>query len=78
MSSKGRNLLVLLIVCIIIIVGVVIFFKIKHKPIVGLDTIDISDYVYFVNYDKEGKVGVIDKTGKTIIEPQYSDIYIYY
>ena len=76
MSSKGRNLLILLIVCIIIIVGIVVFIKIKHKPIVGLDTIDISDYVYFVNYDKDGKVGVIDKTGKTIIEPQYSDVYI--
>ena len=59
MSSKGRNLLVLLIVCIIIIVGVVIFFKIKHKPIVGLDTIDISDYVYFVNYDKEFQITYI-------------------
>ncbi len=76
MSSKGRNLLILLIVCIIIVVGVVVFFKIKHKPIVGLDTIDISDYIYFVNYNKEGKVGVIDKSGKTIIEPQYSDVYI--
>ena len=68
MSSKGRNLL--------IVVGVVVFFKIKHKPIVGLDTIDISDYIYFVNYNKEGKVGVIDKSGKTIVEPQYSDVYI--
>ena len=76
MNSKTKKLLILLIICIILIIGIVTFIKIRKKPIVGLDTINNSEYIYFVNYDKEGKVGVIDKTGKSIITPQYTDVYI--
>lgn len=76
MNSKIRNLIITIAILLVIIIGIIVFVKISHKPIVGLDTVNLSDYEYFVNYDKDGNVGVIDKSGKSIITPQYSDVYI--
>lgn len=73
-SSKSRVNPALIIIAILIIVGIVVFVinTQKHKKITPTE---VSDYNYFVT-EIDGKYGVIDKTGKTIIEPQYEYIQI--
>lgn len=73
-SSKSRVNPALIIIAILIIVGIVVFAinTQKHKKITPTE---VSNYNYFVTEIDE-KYGVIDKTGKTIIEPQYEYIQI--
>ena len=73
-SSKSRVNPALIIIAILIIVGIVVFVinTQKHKKITPTE---VSNYNYFVT-EIDGKYGVIDKTGKTIIEPQYEYIQI--
>ncbi len=73
-SSKSRVNPALIIIAILIIVGIVVFVinTQKHKKITPTE---VSNYNYFVTEIDE-KYGVIDKTGKTIIEPQYEYIQI--
>jgi hypothetical protein len=66
LNSKIRNLIITIAILLVLIIGIIVFVKISHKPIVGLDTVNLSDYEYFVNYDKDGNVGVIDRTGKAL------------
>ena len=62
----------LLLIVILIIVAIVINNLIKNKKITQEE---ITEYNYFIT-SINGKSGVIDKTGKTIIEPQYDYVQI--
>ena len=62
----------LLLIVILIIVAIVINNLIKNKKITQEE---ITEYNYFIT-SINGKSGVIDKTGKTIVEPQYDYVQI--
>lgn len=62
------------IIFLILIVGIVfVLNKNKNKSV---ETIKQDPYEYFAMYSLDGKVGVIDKEGNTIIENKYTNIYI--
>lgn len=78
-SKKRKNkknikkLVELLLVIILIAVGIAVITNlVKNKKIVSKE---VTEYNYFI-ISINGKSGVIDKTGKTIIEPQYDYIQI--
>lgn len=69
-----KKIITLAIIIIAVIVGIVVFLNInKHHK---LEKYVKPEYNYFVMFSNEDKVGVIDKTGKLLIEPKYLDIYI--
>jgi len=67
-----------IIIAIIIIVCIVGFFVLKTnmKTNVSIEKLQQIPYEYFVLYAKNDKTGVVDKTGKILIEPKYTNIYI--
>lgn len=74
-NQKGNMKLILIIILVIIIciLGIIIFTKKESKPNVEVSE---NEYKYFTLYSLESKVGVVDKKGKIIIEPEYTQIYI--
>ena len=71
---KNNYKIIIILVFILIIVLALIFANIKKKP--TLEEIKKIDYNYFIFMSKEDMVGVVDKTGKVLVEATYSDIYI--
>ena len=74
--SKKRLFVILIIIAIVI--GLAVFFGIKifqSNITVNLTKIEEKDIAYY-KLKKEDKYGIIDKDGKVIIEPQYTDIAI--
>ena len=72
-KAKKRNMVKFIFFLIVaIIVIAVIRNAITHKKI-KLE--QVSQYNYFVTLI-DGKSGVIDKTGKTVVEPQYDSVQI--
>jgi len=63
----------IIIVILIVIIGIVILNLTKKKPV---ETIKQDPYEYFTLSSLDEKVGVIDKTGKEIIKPEYESVYI--
>ena len=75
MEIKG-NMKIYFIISVVIIVCVCLFvFFINKDKNVKLEEKEIK-YEYFVLYDSEEKVGVINKKGDIIIKPEYTQIYI--
>lgn len=74
MSKKGRIIIALLIL-IILVVGFIIVKKHNSKFNYQLTTISINEVKYFT-LRKNEDYGVIDKDGKTIIEPKYQKVVI--
>lgn len=78
-GSKKKNkrnvkklIRLLLLIILVLIVALIITRLLKNKKITPQE---ITEYNYFIT-SINGKSGVIDKTGKTIIEPQYEYIQI--
>lgn len=74
-NEKGNIKLILIIIFIIIIcvLGILIFTKKQSKT--DMKTTE-EEYEYFTMYSLDNKIGVVDKKGKIIIEPEYTQIYI--
>ena len=74
-----KKTIVKLIFLIIIIIAIGAFFIIRNiqekAKTYEIATIEKEDYQYFV-YNTEGKYGVIDRTGKTIIPANYTQVKI--
>lgn len=74
-----KKTIVKLIFLIIIIIAIGAFFIIRNiqekAKTYEIATIEKEDYQYFV-YNTEGKYGVIDKAGKTIIPANYTQVKI--
>lgn len=74
-----KKTIVKIIFLIIIIIAIGAFFIIKNiqekAKTYEIATIEKEDYQYFV-YNTEGKYGVIDKAGKTIIPANYTQVKI--
>lgn len=62
----------LLLIVTLIIVAIVINNLVRNKKITQEE---VTEYNYFIT-SIDGKSGVIDKTGKTIVEPQYDYVQI--
>lgn len=73
-KKKNNNKLIKVILLIaIIVVAIVIINNVQKNKEISLQ--EVTQYNYFTT-SINGKAGVIDKTGKTIIEPQYDYIQI--
>lgn len=72
---KSKKIIIFILIMIIFIIAF-IMIKFGKTEEVSIKKIEKIPYEYFVLYAKNDKVGVVDKTGKTIIEPKYTDIYI--
>lgn len=75
-KKEDGNLKIIIAVVVLmvaIIVGILIFKATRKKTV---ETIAQDPYEYFTMYTLDEKVGVIDKTGKEIISPEYTSIYI--
>lgn len=75
---KNSKTILFIAIAIIILIGILILaiFLLNNKEFAEDENIAISDYKYFVLYNSSEQVGIIDRTGNIVIEPQYSDIYI--
>ena len=73
--NKNKKIVILVVIAIIILLTFG-FLIIRNKKYSQEANISISDYKYFVLYNNEDKVGVIDREGNEIISPKYTDIYI--
>ncbi len=70
-----KSIKVLIVLAIIIAVVVtIIFVNLKKKP--KLEEYVKPVYNYFAMYSLDGKVGVINKSGKIVLEANYSDVFI--
>ena len=78
MIKKGENgniklIIIIAIIAILLILGIVFTFKPnKKEPIVPKQ----EPYEYFVLNSLNGKSGIIDKKGNTIVNAEYENIYI--
>ena len=63
-----------IILLLLLLVGIIIVKNINKDKTV--EVIKEESYEYFAMYALDETVGVVDKTGKIIIEPQYTAIYI--
>ena len=74
--EERANVLVKICVIVIIlaVIGFIIFFIMNSND----ENTAVSEikYEYFTMYTLDEKVGVIDKTGKTVLEAKYSNVYI--
>lgn len=73
-NGNVKIMVAVILVLIAIIIGIVIF-KVSTKDRT-VAVIEQEPYEYFTLYSLDEKVGVVDKKGKTLIEPEYTTIYI--
>jgi len=71
--KKSAKIMIAIIVLVIIIVAIVIIMN-RKKHI--LEEYIKPEYNYFAMYSTDGKVGVISKSGKVLIQPEYLDVFI--
>lgn len=76
MKNPKKILYIVIAIMILIFISVLIIFIFKNKEFAEDKDIAISDYKYFVLYNNDEQVGVIDRGGNIVIEPKYTDIYI--
>lgn len=72
--NKSTKIIISIIAIIAIVVTIVVIVNNRKKY-------KVEEYVkpvynYFAMFSDDGKVGVIDKTGKLLIEPKYLDVFI--
>ena len=72
--KKRAKILIAIVALIILIVAIVVIinFNKKHK----IEEYVNQQYNYFAMYSQNGKVGVVDKKGKLLIEAKYTDVFI--
>ena len=73
-NVKTIVITILIIILIIIAIGSILILNKKNKT-PSILNIGENDVKYFI-LEKNGMLGVIDNTGKTIIEPKYAKIDI--
>lgn len=74
---KKKSIIVIIIVLIIAITGIITYFITKNTQEKNKDyqIEEISQYQYFV-YQEEGKFGVLNTTGNTVIPAKYKEVKI--
>ena len=72
----NKTVILILLFLLIIVVALIIAIFGGNKKIVETERYTLKDFKYFVMYAKDGKVGVVDREGNVVINPEYTDIYI--
>lgn len=74
--SENGNSRIIFIIAIVIIICICMFILLgKNKNNVETEEA-IPQYEYFTLYSVDEKVGVVNKSGEVLIQPQYTQIYI--
>ena len=73
-DGNVKIMIVVIAILIAIIVGIIIFKASTKDRTVAV--IEQEPYEYFALYSLNEKVGVVDKKGKVLINPEYTTIYI--
>lgn len=73
-ESGNVKIIIAVIIVLVLIIGAIIIYNVTKPKTV--ETIELDPYEYFTVSSLDGKVGVIDKSGKEIIKPEYEHIYI--
>ena len=73
-NGNVKIMISVIMLLVAIIIGIVIFKMSTKDRTVAV--IEQDPYEYFALYSLDEKVGVVDKKGKTLIEPEYTTIYI--
>ena len=74
-ESKGNALIKVCVISVILVVIAIIIINVA-KPKNNTEEIQEKVYEYFSLYTLDEKAGVVDKTGKIIVEPKYLNVYI--
>lgn len=72
MKKSTKIIIAILVLIIIVAIVVVIINRKKHI----LEKYIKPEYNYFAMYSTDGKVGVVSKSGKVLIKPEYLDVFI--
>lgn len=72
MKKSTKLLIAVIAIIAIVVIVVVIINKNRNK----LEEYIKPEYNYFAMYSIDGKVGVVDKSGKLLIKPEYLDVFI--
>ena len=73
-DGNVKIMIAVIVLLVAIILGIVIFKMSTKDRTVAV--IKQDPYEYFALYSLDEKVGVVDRKGKTLIEPDYTTIYI--
>ena len=73
---QNLKFVIIALVIILIIVVVIILGIASKKYYDEINVYKTIEYSYFGMYSVDDKVGVVDKNGNVIVEPEYVDIYI--
>lgn len=71
--KKSTKIVIGIILLIVIIAAIIMIVNRKKYQI---EEYIKPEYNYFALYSTEGKVGVVDKKGKVLIQPEYLDVFI--
>ncbi len=72
-KNKKKILIISVIIILVVVAIIIVNQKLKYK--IMDDEEKITKYEYYTLY-KDNKMGIIDKTGKVLIEPTYDNIKI--
>ncbi|MGN1327876.1 MAG: WG repeat-containing protein, partial [Clostridia bacterium] len=72
-NNNNSKVIKIILLIAIIVIAIIIINNVRNNKAIALQ--EVTEYNYFTT-SINGKAGVIDKTGKTIIEPQYDYIQI--
>ncbi|MBR2289407.1 MAG: WG repeat-containing protein [Clostridia bacterium] len=72
MKKSTKIAIAVIVFVAIVVIAVVVINQNKHK----LEEYIKPEYNYFAMYSVDGKVGVVDKSGKLLIKPEYLDVFI--
>jgi hypothetical protein len=73
---KPKKIAIGIILVAVIIAIFIIIVNVNKETEVSIAKAENIAYEYFVLYGNNDKVGVVDKTGKLLIDTEYTDIYI--
>ena len=74
LKQNLKFVIIVLIVILIIVVAIIGLIGKKYYDEINIYR-DI-EYNYFGMYSIDDKVGVVDRNGNVVVEPEYADIYI--
>lgn len=72
-SKKSISIMPIILLVLVVVIITAVVINIQKNKEISLE--EITEFNYFVT-SINGKAGVIDKTGRTIIEPEYDNIQI--
>ena len=75
-SEKGNVKIIVAVVIIIIAIIIGVYLSQRNKNGKIVEPLKEESYEYFCLYNQENKVGVVNKEGEVLINPEYKTVYI--